>query len=57
MKTLKIIIDGKEIKTIKVNDQDVNILLKIIGSIWGSINPGNGITCRGVRIDLQDMQV
>ena len=57
MKTLKIIIDGKEIKTIKVNDQDVDILLKIIGSIWGSINPGNGITCRGVRIDLQDMQV
>jgi len=30
MKTLKIIIDNKEIKTIKVKDQDVNILLKII---------------------------
>ena len=31
MKTLKIIIDDKEIKTIKVKDLDVNILLKIIG--------------------------
>ena len=30
MKTLKIIIDDKEAKTIKVKDQDVNILLKII---------------------------
>ena len=30
MKTLKIIIDDKEAKTIKVKDQDVNIFLKII---------------------------
>jgi len=30
MKTIKIIIDDKDVKTIKVKDQDVNILLKII---------------------------
>ena len=30
MKTLKIIIDDKEAKTIKVNDQDIENLLKII---------------------------
>ena len=30
MKTLKIIIDNKEIKTIKVKDQDIDILLKVI---------------------------
>ena len=30
MKTIKIIIDNEEIKTIKVNDQDIDILMKII---------------------------
>ena len=30
MKTVKIIIDDKEIKTIKVKDQGIDILLKII---------------------------
>ncbi len=30
MKTIKIIIDNEEIKTIKVNDQDIDIFLKII---------------------------
>ena len=30
MKTLKIIIDDKEAKTIKVNDNEVDTLLKII---------------------------
>jgi len=30
MKTIKIIIDNKDTKTIKVNDQDIDIFLKII---------------------------
>ena len=30
MKTLKIIIDDKEVKTIKVKDQKIDILFKII---------------------------
>ena len=30
MKTIKIIIDNEEIKTIKVNDHDIDIFLKII---------------------------
>jgi hypothetical protein len=30
MKNIKIIVDGKEIKTIKINDQDIEIFLKLV---------------------------